>query len=103
MSKFTGLLEAAKEREAKESREDGYLSAQKAESPNVQEAEPPVAEKRGRPRGKRSDPAYDQYSVHLRKETHKAVKKALIDEEKDLSVLVEELLTRWLSSRQEGR
>lgn len=58
---------------------------------------------RGRPRGhaggKRDDADYTQASAYIRKETHRKVKAALIDEEKEYSELIEELLTEWLQSR----
>lgn len=51
-----------------------------------------------RMRGKRSDPAYTQAPAFIRKDTYKAVKIALLNDERklDYSDLVEELLTAWL-------
>jgi hypothetical protein len=60
----------------------------------------PTPAKRGRPRGKRSDPAFEPIYAYIRVETHKEVKIRLIREgDKDLSELLEELLTQWLKSR----
>jgi hypothetical protein len=57
----------------------------------------PVKEK---PQGKRSDPAWKQYSILLKKESHKRA--VLILREKydgtDVSDLMETLLERWLST-----
>lgn len=59
---------------------------------------------RGRPRGyaggKRDNKEeYTQASAYIRRDVHKKVKSALVDEEKEFSELVEELLVDWLNSR----
>lgn len=54
----------------------------------------------GRPAtGKRSNPDFEQTSLYLRKETHHAVKVALLQarDGRDVSDLVEELLIKWLA------
>jgi hypothetical protein len=59
---------------------------------------------RGRPRGhaggKRDDASYTQASSYIPRELHKKVKAALVEEEKEYSELIEELLTEWLKARQ---
>lgn len=52
-------------------------------------------------RGKRSHPDYTQAPAFVRKDTYKAVKIALLNDERglDYSDLVEELLTAWLTGR----
>lgn len=55
---------------------------------------------KGRPAtGKKSNGEYCQTTISIRKETRKRVKQALLDAEsgQDVSELVEELLSRWLS------
>lgn len=59
---------------------------------------------RGRPRGyaggKRDNKEeYTQASAYVRRDVHKKVKSALVDEEKEFSELVEELLIEWLKAR----
>ena len=57
---------------------------------------------RGRPRdGKRSNPDYKQISALIRKDTHRAVVRVLLDdgESRDVSDLLQELLQGWLDSR----
>ena len=49
--------------------------------------------------GKRSDSDYRQVSAYIRKDTHQEVKIALLQEEREFSELVEELLRDWLKSR----
>lgn len=49
--------------------------------------------------GKRSDSDYRQVSAYIRKDTHQEVKIALLQEEREFSELVEELLRAWLESR----
>ena len=49
--------------------------------------------------GKRSDGDYRQVSAYIRKDTHQQVKIALLQEEREFSELVEELLSGWLEAR----
>jgi hypothetical protein len=51
--------------------------------------------------GKSSDPNYSQYSIYLPKAVRKKVGRALDDADtgQDFSELVEELLSKWLTSR----
>lgn len=68
---------------------------------------PPVEEqqedkpRRGRPSGKRSDPDFVGFTTYIRRQTHRGVKRALLDEpeEREMSELVEELLANWLKSK----
>ena len=55
----------------------------------------------GRPPGKRSDPNYKQYSVLLKRQTHRKVSSLLRDREseQDVSELVEQLLDKWLAEQ----
>lgn len=61
---------------------------------------PLTARKRGRPPGKRSNPEFDQITAYIRRNTHRAVKIALLQEGqgREFSELVEELLAKWLKS-----
>ncbi len=59
---------------------------------------PAVVERgKGRPPGKRSDPAYEPTTVLLRKDTKRASNRKLEDlgEKADLSVLIQRLLEEW--------
>ena len=49
-----------------------------------------------RVRGKRDDPSYNQYSVYLPKALHRKVKARLVEEDGEISELVERLLREWL-------
>ena len=55
-----------------------------------------TSRKVGRPPGKKSDPDYTQVTVYLRKENHLAAKKRLLDDAKEFSELVDELVAKWL-------
>lgn len=57
--------------------------------------------KRGRPQAKRSDPNYLGFTTYIRRDTHLNAKIALLQEGKgrELSELVETLLTDWLKSK----
>jgi hypothetical protein len=49
-----------------------------------------------RPLAKSTDPAYMKFTTYIRKSTHLGVKTRLVSKEKELSDLVEELLSNWL-------
>lgn len=60
----------------------------------------PVAQKgRGRPPGKRSDPDWSPRTILMRAKTHRRVSIMLLERDggPDLSELVDELLTEWIS------
>jgi hypothetical protein len=66
------------------------------------EAESP---KRGRPRGKKSDPEFISAIAYIKKKTHLQVKRLLLDKEEqgakqDFSELVQELLEFWVQLQQ---
>jgi hypothetical protein len=49
-------------------------------------------------RGKRSDPAYEQVTAYIRKETYRQVKMRLLAQDGgDFSTLMQELLEDWLT------
>jgi len=101
LSKFRGVLDAARGREQEEEGvpAEGRRGAQKKASVSS----PPAAVKRGRgrPTGKRSDPEFEQVTSYVRKQTYADVKIELIKEgqKREFSELVEELLAKWLKSR----
>ncbi len=74
----------------------GAASNPTERSPQLQE-EPKIV---GSPKkiGKSSNNDYTQVLTYIRRDTHRQIKKVLIDdiEERDLSDLVEELLSDWL-------
>lgn len=76
----------------------GKLSATaEAETPKLQAtATPTTRRKAGRPRGKKSNPDYTQVTVYLRKRTHIAAKKNLLDDGREFSELVEDLVAQWI-------
>ena len=92
MSKFKDILKAAKEREPEPEVASEPVSSKPTETETQQI-------KRGRPKGKRSDPDYEQVTAYIRKETYRQTKIALLSSEEgqDFSELVEQLLTEWLS------
>ena len=49
--------------------------------------------------GKRSNAEYRQVSAYIRKDTHRKVKMALLEEEQEFSELVGQLLEDWLAAR----
>ena len=77
--KFDDLLQARREKEPGDERRD-----QPAPTASV---------------GKRSDSEYRQVSAYIRRDTHRKVKIALLEENREFSELVEELLRSWLDRR----
>jgi len=49
--------------------------------------------------GKRSNAEYRQVSAYIRKDTHRKVKMALLEEDQEFSELVGRLLEEWLDTR----
>jgi hypothetical protein len=72
---------------------------------DVEEAGVPAVASRRRSLGKRSDPEFEQVTAYIRKNTHRAVKLALLSDGGGLqfSDLVETLLTKWIESRQQAK
>jgi hypothetical protein len=74
------------------------------ESPAAERTEKPavMVKTPGRPPGKRSDPEYKQYSVLLKRQTHRQVTAILRDQEHgpDVSELLQQLLEQWLEQQQ---
>ena len=78
------------------------IRQQAAEQPNAPaptSAEP--VRGKGRPPGKRSDPAWKLYSHFLKKQTHREATNILRNEEngRDLSDVLEQLLEEWLTQQ----
>lgn len=99
MSKFKSLLNAAKGREP-EPEPEKQLPESKINQPSSG-AESNQPQKRGRPKGKRSHPDYEQVTAYIRKDTHRAAKIALLEEgeEREFSELIQKLLEQWLKLR----
>jgi hypothetical protein len=97
MSKFQSLLDVANNRQTTRPKKKTASKTGQAAIASSQA----VAPRRGRPAGKRSDPDYEQTTAYIRKDTHKDVKIALLQEGqgKEFSELVEELLSGWLKTR----
>ena len=87
MSKFQGLIDAANSRENEAARPTPVVMPTKRGGG-------------GRPRGKRSDPDFEQITAYIRKQTHQGVKIALLREGRgqEFSELVEDLLAKWLKA-----
>lgn len=48
------------------------------------------------PTAKSQDPSYVKLTAYIPKHIHRAVKSRLVEQDKEISVLVNELLTEWL-------
>jgi hypothetical protein len=75
---------------------DKFFNAAKPQPKKQTVKGTPVAEKKNL--AKRDDPEYSQALAYIRKDTKRRVKTALLEEDREFSELVEELLTNWLNS-----
>jgi hypothetical protein len=92
-SKFKGIFEKPAERVSEP-------EVEIATPPSPALPVPPLAKKRGRPAGKRSDSQFVQITAYINKMTHRNVKIALLKSgaDQDFSELVDGLLVDWLKS-----
>ena len=69
--------------------------------PTKEESHPEgIIAKSGRPLGKKSDPAYAQVTVYLKKDLHRTAQKLLFDNRRQFSDLVNELVSQWVAKTQ---
>lgn len=65
---------------------------------NRKKSDPKQKRKPGRPPGKRSNPNYVQIAGYITKPTYRAVKIKCINEDKEISEVLQILLDQWLKS-----
>lgn len=99
-SKFDAILGAAKGETPAEAETQAPQVAPGQPEPTPAVTEP-QKKRGGRPKGKRSDPNYEQVTAYIKKETHQQVKIALLQNGggQDFSELVDELLVKWLRTQ----
>ncbi|MEL6442153.1 MAG: hypothetical protein AAFQ80_23275 [Cyanobacteria bacterium J06621_8] len=99
MSKFQNILDAANKPQEQNTVKKKVKAEKKSSLPAATEKSQPT--KKGRPKGKRSNPDFEQVTAYVRSETYRQTKIALLQQSKleDFSGLVEELLTEWLSTQ----
>jgi hypothetical protein len=51
----------------------------------------------GGKRAKSADPSYTKFTIYVRKTTHRAAKVRAVQEGRELSEVVEELVSRWVA------
>ena len=101
MNKFKGkfgeILKAATE-----DKEEKPVPPEKEEKAPIGAEKTPLV-KRGRPKGKRSNPDFEQVTAYIRSQTYRQTKIALLQQAElsDFSELVEKLLTEWLSTQKD--
>lgn len=103
MSKFKGLIDDIKEKQA-----GGPVAEETPDTPPALPSPAPATPKKtlekrkpGRPKvGKSSNPEFVQVTAYVEDAVHVAVKKALLDlKDTDFSDLVNDLLKKWVKSR----
>jgi hypothetical protein len=62
-------------------------------------APPVAAATKVRQPGKKDNPAYVQVTVYLRKDIYKTARKLLIDDGRQVSELVDDLVSGWITTR----
>ena len=99
-SKFKGIFDAA--------RGQPVVDVDEAPAPGTPlaaaagPAQPPERRRGRPPGGKRNDPGYEQVTAYIRKDIHRRVKIALLEEDRktEFSELVDRLLANWLQTRE---
>jgi hypothetical protein len=80
---------------------DGLLADQSAGRPSARSDSRPAAQPdsrlAARPLAKRSDTDFVKFTTYVRRDTHRAVKVRLVQQGRELSDLVEQLLADWLA------
>ena len=64
------------------------------------ESSPALAVQAKGVKGKSANPEYMKLTSYIRRETHLAVKRRLLDEGREISELVEDLMVKWLSQKE---
>jgi hypothetical protein len=97
-SKFANIFQNAKATSTEPAQEPPPQRPPQEPPPARGEKPPRTPRPLGRPPGKRSDPAWKQFSVLLRKETQREAANILRAKEggQDLSGLVQNLLDAWI-------
>lgn len=85
------------------SRFDSLFSVVRSQDsePIASEATEGVTRKPSKQQGKSADPNYARTTIYLPKQLHKQLKSAAMDEERDMSDIVAELVGDWLKARTE--
>ncbi len=102
MSQFASLFETDTKIKTEPKEKTRSVKKKPVASPPTAKSEPPPKVKtEKRAAGKSSNPDYAQVLSYVRRDTHNAVKAALIfdPEKRNLSDLVEELLAGWLKNQ----
>ena len=95
-NRFTNLRRAKPEAERQQSVAE---PKEKLSFDSTLELATPEMPRRGRPRAKRSSGDFAQATAYVKKETYTAVKHLLLDQKKEYSILVQELLDDWLQKQ----
>ena len=99
-SKFKNILDAARGQSTADPDEE-VATPQPGRTAGP--AAHPPEKRRGRPPGgKRNDPDFEQVTAYIRKDIHRRVKIALLNENQkmEFSELVDQLLNGWLQTRE---
>jgi hypothetical protein len=98
-NKFAAIFQQEPEPEAATKGQQIEAATEEPE-PAAAPASVRIARAVGRPPGKRSDPAWKQYSVLLRRETQRQATDILRNrDEGDFSALVQRLVEQWVKSQ----
>lgn len=89
-NRFQALSAAIKGEDLPEVQQEENVSAEPASSIN------PAVAKRGRARGKRSNPDFEQVGAYIPKALNLEVKRLLLEEDIDFSELIAKLLQKWV-------
>ena len=101
-SKFSKIFQESRPTCTQDSTTDSKREPQQATSEALNRNSSIEAKKKrlGRPRGKRSNPEYEQVTAYIPTSLYTQVKLRLIEQDrKEFSTLVEELLNNWIQKK----
>ena len=85
---------------SKPTRFSGVLKNTQALTPTPESAAAEATiRKVGRPPGKKSNPEYQQVTIYIEKQVHRTARKLLLDDERQFSDLVNELVSEWVKGK----
>lgn len=92
-TRFSGVLKNARDLPAEPD------LPQQTDAPERAAPQVVASRKLGRPPGKKTDPAYRQVTVYLQEDVHRNARKLLLDERRQFSDLVNDLVAQWVRSK----
>lgn len=99
MTRFDRLVNQAKQGRRSPQPEPDAALPEIEEIPEVKHSDVQTYKQPSAQMSKTKDPSYQRTTVYLPKALHKKLKAAAVDEEKEMSDIIESLVDEWLKNR----